>query len=109
MKNFIQPGDVVDIVAAGTLAAGAGLVVGTMFGVVMEAAVNGQRVALALTGVFDLPKTAGQTPAVGAAVYWDAGAGNVTTSSAGNTKIGVALLLPGAGDPTIRVRLNGAF
>lgn len=109
MKNFIQPGDVIDITAGATLTSGQALLVTTMFGVVMEPAVSGQVVGLAVSGVFDLPKVAAQTPAVGATVYWDDTAKNVTTTVGSNTKIGVCVRVPGASDPTIRVRLNAAF
>jgi predicted RecA/RadA family phage recombinase len=110
MKNFIQPGKTVTININAGLTSGSGVLVGTMFGVCNMDSLANQDNEIDLTGVFDLPKAATITPAVGSAVYWDNTAKNVTTvSTGGNTKIGVNLLSPQAGDATIRVRLNGAF
>lgn len=111
MKNYVQSGDVVTVPAPAALASGAGALVGTMFGVAQHAADNGAVVALAISGVFDLPKAASQAWTVGAAIYWDNTAKACTTVSSGNTKIGVAIAAvgSGAGETTGRVRLNGAF
>ena len=109
MKNYVQPGDSITIAAPANVTSGQGLLVGATFGVIAATALSGQLVTLQITGVFDLPKVAAQTPAVGALLYWDDTNKNVTTTSSGNTKIGVCCVVPGASDATIRVRLNGAF
>lgn len=107
MKNYIQSGESLTLTAGGTLTSGQGLLVGTIFGVVAEAAVSGQLYTLVFQGVFDLPKAASVTPAVGAKVYWDDTNKNVTTTASGNTLIGVAAVAALAGDATVRVRLDG--
>lgn len=107
MQNFIQPGNSLTLIAAAPLAAGQGLLVGSIFGVVAEDAVNGEVYTLAINGVYDLPKAAGITATVGAKLYWDDSAKAVTTTSGGNSLIGVAAVVAGANDATIRVRLNG--
>lgn len=107
MKNYVQSAESITLTAAATLTSGQGLLVGTIFGVVSAAAVSGQLYTLVLEGVFDLPKAAGDTPAVGAKVYWNNTNFNVTTTSAGNSLIGVAVVAALAGDATVRVRLDG--
>jgi predicted RecA/RadA family phage recombinase len=92
MKNYVQSGESLTLTAGGTLTSGQGLLVGTVFGVVAEGVVSGQLYTLVLEGVFDLPKAASVTPAVGAKVYWDNTNGNVTTTSSGNSLIGVAVV-----------------
>ncbi|MFN7609295.1 MAG: DUF2190 family protein [Ralstonia sp.] len=111
MKNHIQPGNTLDLIAAGTLTGGAGLLVGATFGVIRHSAVSGQRYLLDLEGVFALPKAATITPGPGALLYWDDTAKNVTTTVGSNTKIGVHAgpAASAAGDATVPVRLNGAF
>jgi predicted RecA/RadA family phage recombinase len=109
MRNFVQSGNSISIPAPANVTGGQGLLVGVTFGVVGESALSGQLVALHLEGVYDLPKVAAQTPAVGAVLFWDNVAGNVTTTVGTNTRIGVCCAVPGAADPTIRVRLNGSF
>lgn len=54
------------------------------------------------------PKAAGAI-GVGAAVYWDATAGNVTTTSASNTAIGFAIEAMESGDTTTGLIAYNAF
>lgn len=109
MKNYIQPGDVITLTAPEALTSGRGVVVGTIFGVATNDAANGAQVEVATEGVYDLTKVAAQAWTQGAAVYWDNTAKNVTTTSAGNTKIGVAVQAQLAADVIGRVRLNASF
>jgi predicted RecA/RadA family phage recombinase len=107
MKNFIQDGRVVTLTApAGGVKSGDGLIVGSVFGVCAYDADEADAVEVALTGVFELPKTA---PAIaeGAAVSWDSAAHNVLAPAAGKFPIGVCVAAAGLDEPTCRVRLNG--
>ena len=65
MKNYVQSGVVVTVPAPAALASGAGALVGTMFGVAQHAADSGAVVALAVSGVFDLPKVSTDVFAIG--------------------------------------------
>lgn len=111
MKNFVGPGDTLEFTAAADSAGGTGLLLGTIFGIVVATVATGGTGLLKTTGVFDVVKAGSQAWTVGAAVYWDNTAKNFTTTSSGNTKVGVAVLAvgSGAGETTGRVRLNGAF
>lgn len=107
MKNFVQRGDVLSLTAPYAVAAGAGLLVGSLFAVATSAADNGAAVEGALTGVYDLAKVSAQAWTAGAKIYWDDTAKNCTTTSSGNTLIGVAALAAANPSATGRVRLNG--
>lgn len=112
MKNYVQAGDtltltVVDNTDAVDLSAGDGYVVGTIFGVAQHDIAAGESGEFALVGVFDLAKVSAQAWAVGDAIYWDASAGNATTTSGGNTLIGKAVAVAANPSSTGRVRLNG--
>lgn len=114
MQNFIQPGDTITMTAPYNVASGAGAKVGTMFGVASGTYLSGAPGEFSMTGVFDLAKATGAAWTEGAAIYWDDSAKNCTTTSSGNTKIGVATVnvagtLPQSADTVGRVRLNGAF
>lgn len=87
MKTFIQPGDVVTVVAPATTVSGQGVLVGDMFGVALTGAASGVNVEIAVTGVVTLPKAAG-TINPGVRVFWDNTAGNVTTTATDNRCIG---------------------
>ncbi|MBF0098347.1 MAG: DUF2190 family protein [Magnetococcales bacterium] len=107
MKNFIQPGDTVTVIAPVAVNSGEGLLVGALFGVALSTAAINTNVEVLTEGVVDLPKAA-VAVTQGAKVYWDNTAKNVTTTATNNTLIGCAILAAAVGDATVRVRLNGA-
>jgi predicted RecA/RadA family phage recombinase len=107
MRNFIQPGDTVTLPAPYTVNSGDGLLVGTIFGVASGNADNGKEVEAVTIGVFDLKKKATDVIAIGAALYWDNTAKEVTVTAEDNTLIGSALLAAGNGVTIVRVRLPG--
>ncbi|AUM72962.1 DUF2190 family protein [Paracoccus jeotgali] len=109
MKNFVARGDAITITAGAHIASGAGVLIGSLFGIAAGTIANGAEGVINLTGVYDLPKAASQAWTVGAKVYWDATAKNCTTTATSNTLIGLAVLAVGgtAGETIGRVRLNG--
>lgn len=105
MKNFVQPGDNLELTAPRVLSSGAGFLVGALFAVASADAASGATVVGVTRGVFDLPKTAGAITQ-GQKLYWDNTAFNVTTSASGTTPIGVATQAAASADTTARVKLN---
>ena len=84
------------------------ILVGGFFGVANYDAEQTLPVEITLGGVWQLPKAVTVTFAVGAAVYFDATAGNVTSvATRGNKLIGAATQCAGASDAVAIVRLNG--
>ena len=57
-------------------------------------------------GVWSLPKVGADAFTLGSTVYWDAGDGLATTTSSGNTAIGVAVEAAGASTSVVKVRLS---
>lgn len=110
MQNFRQIGHTVDFTAAADTTSGQGVLWGALFGVAATDVKSGERGALNVTGVFDLPKAPSQAWTDGQKVYWDDTNKRVTTAVTGNTLIGVAIEAVGgtAAETTGRVRLNGA-
>ncbi len=103
MKNFVQDGDLVTLAAPYIVASGAGALVGSLFGVATHDAASGADVTLALGGVYNLAKVSAQAWTVGAKVYWDNAAKNVTTTASGNTYIGFATVVADNPSATGRV------
>lgn len=110
MKNYIAPGLRLTITAGAAYASGAGVLVGSIFGVAEGFIDNGAEGVIVVEGIFDLPKAPSQAWTVGALIYWDAANARCTNVATGNKLIGVAVLAvgSGAGETTGRVRLNGA-
>ena len=109
MKNFVNSGAMLAIVAGAAIASGDVVVAGTAVGVASGDIANGDTGNIQLTGVFDLSKVGSQAWTVGAAVYWDESAAECTTTATDNLLIGMAVLAVGSGAGEIvgRVRLNG--
>lgn len=109
MKNYIQVGDAVTVVApVGGLASGAGHLAGYLFGIAATDAAEGEDVAINTVGVYDLDKPTGIAFDVGARVYWDVANGGVTATATSNRRIGVALAAADNAAALVRVRLDGA-
>lgn len=107
MRNFIQNGDIITLIApTGGVASGEAFIVGSLFGVAAYAAAEGIEVETQLVGVFDLPKAAGAI-AQGARVYFDTTAKKVTGTAGSNKLVGAAIVAAATGDATARVRLDG--
>lgn len=106
MTNYIMSGDNVELAAPYAVLSGGGALIGTLFGVASTDLANAERGVFVTKGVFDITKTAAQTFAEGAAVYWDNSAKSVTSVSSGNTLIGIAMAAAAGGDATARVRIR---
>lgn len=109
MKNFVQRGDAIDITAAAAVLSGGVVLAGAMIGIASTNAEIGEKFALNVTGVYELPKVAALAIAVGDVVYWDSATKVVTKTAGGNTKLGVATTAAANPSPTVNVRLSGAF
>ena len=65
MKNYVQAGVVITLLAPYALASGDGVLVGSLFGVATTSAANGFPVEVRREGVVDLPALASDTAAQG--------------------------------------------
>jgi len=113
-KNFIQPGDVVtltneDHTDAVTINSGEGFLVGSIFGVAQGDVAVGDDGEFDTRGAYDLAKVSAQAWTVGQKIYWDDSVKLCTTTSGGNTLIGVAIAVADNPSATGIVRLNGSF
>ena len=111
MKNFVQEGDILTVVAPAAVLSGAGVLVGTIFGIAQTDAASGSEVAIKRKGVFTHAKTSAEAWTIGAKVYWDNTAKVCTTTVGTNVLIGVAVKAVGgtAGETIGQVRLNATF
>lgn len=95
MKNFVQPGETLDLIApSGGVTSGLGYLIGALFVVAAVTAAEGEDFAGARTGVFDLDATthaSTQAFAAGDPVYWNDTTKKVTATATGNQMIGFAV------------------
>lgn len=104
-KNFIQEGKVLDYTAAADIASGQFVLVGAIGAVALAAIANGATGPVQVEGVFSVPKASGAVTQ-GAKLYWDAGNSVLTTTSSGNTIVGVAAAAAQSGDARVSILLN---
>lgn len=108
MRNFIQPGKTLTMVASSDVKSGEFYKSGSIFGVAATSAKAGEEFELETGGVYELPKVSAQAWAVGADIYADT-AGIMTTEETDNTKVGVAVIAAENPSGTGRVRFNDNF
>lgn len=106
-RNFIGEGKAVDLIAPYDVAAGAGALVGSLFGVALNAYKLNEQGVFGTCGIWELKKTNAQAWTAGQKVYWDNTAKEVTSTVGANTLIGVATVAALNPSATGRVRLNG--
>lgn len=108
-NNFVQPGDVLELVApAGGVESGNGYVIGSLFVIALTDADATKLFRGKTNGVWELPKAATVTPAAGGIAYWDDTDKDVTSvSGVGLYPIGTFTAAAGASDATVFVRLDG--
>lgn len=109
MKNFVQPGKTLTLAApTGGVVSGKFYKIGSIFGVAVQSAAEGDLFDLETGGVYDLDKTSAEAWTVGATIYATS-AGVMTTVATSNTKVGVAVEAAANPSATGRVRLNTDF
>lgn len=106
MKNAIQSGVVLTLVAPYAVASGAGCQVGAgLFGVATGPVSNGAAGEFVTSGVFELAKTSALAIAVGDVVYWDNTA-KVVNKTDTNLRVGVAVSAAANPSATVQVKLG---
>ena len=108
LARYVQKGDSIDYRPTAAVAAGSVIVIADLVGIArldIEANTLG---SLAVVGVFDIVKAAGQIPS-GSTVYWDAGAQKASLVSGSNHYLGKAISSAADGDETVRVLLNAPY
>ncbi|AII30181.1 hypothetical protein [Pseudoalteromonas phage B8b] len=108
MKNGHSRGDVITFTApSGGVTSGVPIIIGALFVIPAISAAEGESFEGAITQAWNLPKVPANTTTVGAAAYWNATAGQATTTATGNRLIGAFIEAKANGDSTAAVVLNG--
>ncbi len=107
MKNFVQPGDSINVTAPYAVSSGQGVLVGGLFGVAAIDAAISATLEIQTEGVFDLTKEPALAIAQGARVFWDNTNRRVTTTSNGNFPIGAATVAVATSDTNVRIWIDG--
>jgi predicted RecA/RadA family phage recombinase len=106
--QFIHDGNTLDYTPSANVSAGDVVVQGDLVGIAKLDISAGALGALAVTGVFDVPKASGAGTAIaaGAKVYWNATNNQATTTATGSKYLGKSVRAAADADATVRVRLE---
>lgn len=105
-KLYVMSGDVLDHTPSSAVSSGQVLVLGKRVGVALGDIAANATGAVRVRGVFVLAKKSTDDMAQGALLYWDAVAGNLTTTTTSNTLAGFAATAAGSGATTVEISLN---
>lgn len=105
MASYVQGDCLLDYTPSAAVAAGDVVVLNDLVTVAPVAIAANKLGAVSVEGVWEMPKATGAI-GQGALVYWDATAGNVTTTSSGNKRAGKAAAAAASADTSVKVLIN---
>jgi predicted RecA/RadA family phage recombinase len=105
MASYSQAGCLIDYTPSAAVAAGDVVVLNDLVTVAPVAIAANALGAVAVDGVWSMPKASGAI-GQGALVYWDATAGNITTTATNNKRAGKAAAAAVSGATTVQVLIN---
>jgi len=105
MASYVQGDCLIDHTPSAAVAAGDVVVLNDLVCVAPRAIAANSLGAVAIEGVFSMPKASGAI-GQGALVYWDAANGNITTTSTNNKRAGKAAKAAASGDASVQVIIN---
>ena len=107
MKNFIQPGNSIDVLAPANVVSGQGVLVGAaLLGVAVSTVLSGKKLAINVTGVFELPKLTANVMVVGAKVNWNNGTLEFQLATSTLDNAATVVEDAGNGATVVKVRLT---
>lgn len=107
--NQIESGDNITMIApSGGVVAGNPYLIGSLFGIALQTAAQGENFILQTEGVFSITKLTSDDVSAGAILYWDNTSNKrLTTTSTSNYKVGAATSAAGTSATKVDCRLNG--
>jgi predicted RecA/RadA family phage recombinase len=102
----VNSGTTIDYTPTSAVAAGGVVVSNSLVGIATADIPANTKGALAVMGVFDVPKLSTDNVGLGAVLYWDAANSRATLTSSGNTRMGLAVEAAGNGVGRVKVLLN---
>lgn len=108
MKNFIQPGDTLDLSVADGKQSGDGILAGNIFGVLKASNDSGGAAvrAVLVEGVVELPKLSSDVMAVGGKVNWNDTNEELQNATSDLDNVATVVEAAGSGETTVKVKLT---
>jgi predicted RecA/RadA family phage recombinase len=101
MKNFLQPGETVELTApSGGVVSGGAYLIGGLFGVAVFSAAEAEKFNLVRKGVFTFDKTTSQEYAEGDPLYFNPATGKLTNVAGSLRRVAIATAAAASADTT---------
>lgn len=104
--TYRHTGDIIDYTPGSNVSAGDIIVQNELCGQVVADTLSGEKGALRVTGVINIPKLSTDVVAVGDAIYWDAGNTRGTKTASTHKMIGKAVEAAGNGVTDVDILLT---
>lgn len=106
MKNFIQPGKTLDLLAPNDVLSGEAFIIGSIFAVASADALSGEDVVGEVEGVFELPNLTTNVVAVGDKLNWNNTNKELQLATSDLDGVATAIEIAGNGDVLVQVKLT---
>ena len=108
MKNFVQPGNILDLTIPTGKNSGDGILIGDIFGVVTTDNNSGGNAvrSVAVEGVVELPKLAADAMTEGQKVNWNDSNSELQAATADKDGVATVVEDAGASTTTVKVKLT---
>ena len=107
MKNFVQPGKVMTVVAGSAIVSGKLYQVGTLIGVATGSVESGEEYELSLNGAIKVPNTDALSGSQGDLIGYDQASHKVVAAGAGDFDVTLFAELAASADAVILLPLGG--
>lgn len=108
MKNLVQDGDVLTLVAPADVKSGDFVLIGTIGGVATRDALSGAAMELRVEGVVEIKKDTNLAISAGDRVFWVPASSWVNKTATSQVCVGRAVAAAGTTDVTVKVLLGPA-
>ena len=106
MKNYVQDGKTITHTPTAAVASGGAVLITALLAVAVAAVAANEAGEFTTEGVYELPKATADDVTIGAQLYWDDSAKNITTVVGTNKPAGKAWAAAANGATTVMVKIN---
>lgn len=106
MKNFVQPGNQIEVSAPVDVLSGVGVQIGSLFGIASIDALTGVKVNLGVEGVYEVAKLLADVDAVGDKLNWDNTAKHLKKAAGDLASVATVVEAADATKAVVKVKLT---
>lgn len=106
MKNFVQPGNSLDLAAPNDVSSGDGAIVGSIFGIASNDALSGETLSFGVEGVYEIAKLSTDVVAAGDKLNWNDTNKELQLATSDLDNVATAVEAAGNGVAVVKAKLT---